>query len=216
MLPMRMFRSRAFSAGNAASFLLHASLFGTVFFMAQFQQIVLGQGPLGAGVRLLPWTATLFLIAPRAGALVDRIGERPLIAVGLGLQATGMAWIALIASPTMAYGAMIAPMVVMGAGVSMAYPAVQSAVVGSVRPDEIGKASGTYNTMRQLGGTFGVAIVVAVFAGAGRYGSPPAFSDGFAPAIGVAAVMSLAGSLSGLALPARAIAIGSTATSEAT
>ena len=91
MLPMRLFRSRAFSSGNAATFLLHASLFGSVFFMAQFQQIALGQGPLDAGLRLLPWTATLFLIAPRAGALLDRLGERPLIALGLSMQAVGMA-----------------------------------------------------------------------------------------------------------------------------
>src|SRR5262245_11415192 len=76
MLPMRLFRSRAFSSGNAASFLYSASLYGTVFFMAQFLQTALGHGPLGAGLRLLPWTATLFVVAPIAGALVNRIGER--------------------------------------------------------------------------------------------------------------------------------------------
>lgn len=98
---------------------------------------------------------------------------------------------------------MIAPMVVMGAGVSMAFPAVQKAVLGAVAPSEIGKASGTYNTLRQLGGAFGVATLVAVFAGAGGYASAQAFSDGFAPALGVAAGLSLIGAIAGLALPAR-------------
>ena len=71
MLPMRLFRSRAFAAGNAAGFLMTAALFGAVFFMAQFLQTAQGHGPLDAGIRLLPWTATLFVIAPVAGAAVE-------------------------------------------------------------------------------------------------------------------------------------------------
>jgi hypothetical protein len=77
MLPMRFFRSRAFSSGNAGVFFLFASLVGAVFFLAQFLQTGLGHGPLDAGLRLVPWTATLFIVAPIAGALADRIGERP-------------------------------------------------------------------------------------------------------------------------------------------
>ena len=96
MLPMRFFRSRAFSAGNAAIFFTFASLFGTVFFYAQMLQVAQGYGPLGAGLRLLPYTATFMTVAPIAGALADRIGERPLLVGGLTLQAAGMAWLALI------------------------------------------------------------------------------------------------------------------------
>jgi len=203
MLPMRLFRSRAFSAGSAAIFLLNASLTGAVFFMAQFQQTTLGQGPLDAGLRLLPWGIAPFLIAPRAGALADRLGERPLIVGGLLLQTAGMAWIAVIAGPGLAYPAMIAPMVISGAGFAIAIPAVTKSVVSSVAPDDIGKASGTFSTMRQLGGAFGIAIGVAVFTAAGSYASARAFSDGFAPAIGVAAGLSLAGAAAGLALPRR-------------
>src|SRR5450432_486200 len=99
MLPMRLFAIRGFSAGNAAVFLMNASITGAVFFMAQFQQVGLGQDPLGAGLRLLPWGVAPFLIAPRAGKLADRIGERPLVVSGLLLQAAGFAWIAVIASP---------------------------------------------------------------------------------------------------------------------
>lgn len=120
----------------------------------------------GAGLRLLPWTATLFLVAPRAGKLADRFGDRPLIAAGLFLQATGLAWIAVIASPGLAYPAMVPPMIIAGAGISMAMPAAQKSVVTAVGPGEIGKASGTFQTARQLGGAVGVAILVAVFAAA--------------------------------------------------
>jgi EmrB/QacA subfamily drug resistance transporter len=204
MLPMRLFRSRAFSAGNAAAFFLNASLTGAVFFMAQFQQTALGQGPLDAGLRLLPWGITPFLIAPGAGVLADRIGERPLVVTGLLLQTAGMAWIAVIARPGLAYPAMIAPMVISGCGFALAIPAVTKAVVSSVAPGDIGKASGAFAAMRQLGGAFGVAALVTVFAAAGSYASARAFSDGFAPAIGVAAALSLAGLAAGLALPGRA------------
>jgi EmrB/QacA subfamily drug resistance transporter len=203
MLPMRLFRSRAFSAGNAASFLLTSSLFGAVFFMAQFLQTGLGYGPLGAGLRLLSWTVTLSLCAPIAGALVDRVGARPFIVVGLLLQGAGMGWIALIAEPGLAYGRLIAPLVIAGCGVSMALPAMQSAVVSAVDPQAIGKAAGVNSMMRQLGGVFGIAILVAVFAGAGGYASAQAFSDGFAPAIGVSAGLALVGSLVATALPGR-------------
>jgi len=211
MLPMRLFRSRAFSAGNTAVFFLNASLTGAVFFMAQFQQITLGQGPLDAGLRLLPWGITPFLIAPRAGALADRLGERPLIITGLLLQTAGMAWIALIATPGVAYPTMIAPMVISGCGFAIAIPAVTKAVVSSVAQGDIGKASGAFSTMRQLGGAFGVATLVAVFAAAGSYASGHAFSDGFAPAMGVSAGLSLAGAVAGLVLPGRRVPAGSTA-----
>src|SRR3954447_5447581 len=121
MLPMRFFRSRAFSAGNAAIFCAVGALFTGVFFLAQFMQTGLGYGPLGAGLRLLPWTATLFFVAPVAGNLVDRFGERPFLVAGPLLQAAGMGWIALIADAGMAYGQMVPPLVVAGVGVSMSF-----------------------------------------------------------------------------------------------
>jgi EmrB/QacA subfamily drug resistance transporter len=202
MLPMRFFRSRAFTAGNVSAFFAVASLFGAVFFIAQFLQAELGYGPLGAGLRLLPWTVTLFFVAPVAGGLVDRIGERPLMVAGLGLQALGMAWIALVAEPGMAYGSMVAPLVLAGCGVSMSFPAAQSSVVGAVPADAVGKAAGINSMMRQLGGVFGIAVLVAVFAGAGGYAH---FSDGFSHALLVGAGFSLAGALAGLGLPRLAL-----------
>jgi EmrB/QacA subfamily drug resistance transporter len=203
MLPMRFFRSRGFSAGNAATFFLFASLFGAVFFFAQFLQTGLGHDPLEAGLRLVPWTATLFFVAPVAGALADRIGERPLVAGGLALQAAGMAWLAVIAEPGLAFTEMLAPSIVTGLGASAAIPTSANAVVGAVSIDAVGKAAGANGMLRELGGVFGIAVAVAVFAGAGSYVSAAAFSDGFAAAIGVAAVLSLIGAVTGLALPSR-------------
>jgi EmrB/QacA subfamily drug resistance transporter len=203
MLPIRYFRSRSFSAGNTAIFFTFASLFGAVFFYAQLLQSGLGYGPLDTGLRLMPWTATFLTVAPLAGALSDKIGERPLMVAGLTLQAAGMAWLALIAEPGLAYSQMLAPLIVAGVGVSMAIPAAQNSVVSGFGIDAIGKAAGANSMMRELGGVFGIAVAVAVFAAAGSYASPAAFTDGFGPAIGVTAALSLAGALAGLALPGR-------------
>ena len=203
MLPPALFRSRAFSAGNGASFLMLAALFSAVFFLAQFLQTVLGHGPLGAGLRLLPWTATLFFVAPVAGVLVDRFGERPFLAGGLALQAAGLGWIALVAQPGVDYLELVPALMVAGAGVSMAMPATTSAAVNAVPPAALGKAAGVNSTLRELGGVFGIALAVAVFAGAGGYASPQQFADGFEPAILVAAGLSLLGALAGFVLPAR-------------
>jgi EmrB/QacA subfamily drug resistance transporter len=201
MLPMRFFASRAFASGNAVGFFLYGALYGAIFFVAQFLQIAQGYGPLSTGLRMLPWTATLFVVAPIAGARINRIGERPLVVAGLLLQAIGMGWIALIAAPDVAYAALIAPMALAGAGVSMAMPAAQSAVMRSVAREEVGKAAGTFNMLRFLGGAFAIAVVSAVFAGSGSYASAGSFSDGFAAAIGVCSGLSLLGAIAATALP---------------
>ena len=202
MLPLRFFRSRAFSAGNAAGFLFFASLYGSAFFLAQFLQTAQGDTPLGAGLRLLPLTAVLFVTAPITGVLIDRLGERTLVVGALLLQGVAMAWIGLIARPGLAYPALVAPLIIAGVG-SAAIPAGQNAVVSAVAATEIGKASGTFNMLRQLGAAFGVALLAAVFAGGGGFGSAQAFSNGFAPAMGVSAALSLVGAIAGLVLPGR-------------
>jgi hypothetical protein len=150
MIPMRLFGSRAFSAANAACFLFTAALYGALFFNAQFLQTAQGFTPLAAGLRLLPWTATLFVFAPLAGRLVSRVGERPLILVGLPMQAFGMSWLGRVASVDTGVLELAVPLVVAGAGVSLAMPVAQNAVLSAVGPTEIGKASGTYNMLYLL------------------------------------------------------------------
>jgi EmrB/QacA subfamily drug resistance transporter len=203
MLPLRLFRSRSFTAGNAAGFAMYASIFGAAFFLAQYFQTVWHYGPLGAGLRLAPWTVTLSLVAPVAGALAARVGDRALITAGLSLQAAGFAWIALVAREHLGYAAIVAPLVLAGCGVSMAMVAAQNCVIGAVPPADLGKASGTFNTLRQLGGTFGIAILAAVFTSTGSYASARAFGAGFVPAAEVAAGLSLAGAVAGAFVPSR-------------
>jgi EmrB/QacA subfamily drug resistance transporter len=206
MVPMRLFRSRAFAAGNAAAFCVFAVLLALVFFMAQFLQTALGYGPLGAGLRLLPGWATLALIAPFSGALISRVGERPLIAGGLAVVTGALTWIALTARVGLPYSHLVTPLILAGVGASIAIPATMSAVMTSVPPAAIGRASGTLNMGRQLGGVFGVAICAAVFAAHGGYASPAAFAHGFGPAMGACAALALLGAAAGLAIPGFTIA----------
>jgi EmrB/QacA subfamily drug resistance transporter len=203
MLPMSFFRSRAFSAGNAAIFCTIGSLFACVFFFPQLLQIVLGSGPLDAGLKLLPWTATFITVAPIAGAMADRIGERPLMVGGLAMQAAGAIWLASTATTHLSYAALLGPFVLAGVGISMAIPAAQNSVVGSIAADQVGKAAGVNSMMRELGGVFGIALAVAVFASAGSYASKHDFIAGFGPAIWVAAAIALVGAACGLLLPSR-------------
>jgi EmrB/QacA subfamily drug resistance transporter len=201
MLPMRLFRSPAFSAGNTAVFFLNGALTSAIFFTAQFHQITLGHGPVDAGLRLLPWGIAPFLIAPRAGALSDRIGERTLIILGTLLLGLGMGWIALISDPDVGYVTTALAMTVGGVGFSLALPAVTKAVVSRVAPQDIGRASGTFSTSRQLGGAFGIAITGAAFAAAGGYATAQQFSDGYVVAMSVSAALAFAATVAGLVLP---------------
>lgn len=203
MIPMRFFRLRAFSSGNAAMFFLNGALMSAIFFMAQFQQAALGADPLTAGLRILPWGFAVVVGARSAVILADRLGDAAAVALGLGIQALGLAWIALIADPGMAYAGMVLPMIVAGAGFAVAVTNLQKAVIGAVAMPDIGKASGTLSTIRQLGGAFGVALAVAAFAQAGNHATPTAFTRGFAAANAVAAMLSFLGAAAALFLPGR-------------
>ncbi len=197
MRPARLFRSAAFSAGNVAIFMINASLTGVIFLMPQFQQVVAGQDPLGAGLRLLPWGIAPFLVGPRAGALADKVGERVLVVTGSLLQAAGVAWIAAAAGPGTGYLALVTPMIIIGVGFALAIPAVTRSVTSTVPPADIGTASAAFTTMRQLGGAFGVAVLGAAFAATGGYATPTAFSHGFTTAFAVATGLALTGTAAG-------------------
>jgi EmrB/QacA subfamily drug resistance transporter len=208
MLPMRFFRSRSFAATNGVTFLMYLGLFGSVFLLSQYLQTAHGYSPLEAGIRTLPWTAMPLFVAPVAGALSDRVGGRPLMIAGLALQATALAWIAAIASPTAPYLELVPGFAAAGVGMALVFAPISNVVLGAVRPDEAGPASGANNAIRELGGVFGIAVLAAIFNTAGSYATPHAFVDGLAPAVFAgAAVMALAGLLAllvpGLRRPAR-------------
>ncbi|KQW53061.1 MFS transporter [Nocardioides sp. Root1257] len=203
LVPAALLARRGFVAGNVAAFLTLASLFSAVFFYGQLLQFGFGDSALEAGLRLMAWTGTFIVVAPAAGALADRIGERPLLVTGLSIQALAMLWFAGTVTAGGDYLDALGPFVVGGIGVSLAVPCGQSAVVAAVEDRDVGTASGINSTMRELGGVFGVSLTVAVFGAYGGYASPQQFVDGFVPALVTAAGLSAAGALVGLALPAR-------------
>ncbi|MFL5920193.1 MAG: DHA2 family efflux MFS transporter permease subunit [Gaiellaceae bacterium] len=200
MLPLRFFRNRTFTAANAASFLMFFGMFGSIFLLAQFFQTVQGYSPLQAGLRVLPWTAMPIFVAPIAGALSDRIGGRPLMATGLALQSAGLAWIAFVSTPTVAYSELVIPFVLSGVGMALYFAPVANVVLSSVQPIEEGQASGANNAIRELGGVFGIAVLASVFAHYGGYASGQSFVDGLTPAIYVGAALVAAGAVAALGI----------------
>jgi EmrB/QacA subfamily drug resistance transporter len=203
MVPLALFRRRGFVTANGVSFFMYAALFGAVFLMSQFLQTALGNSPFEAGLRILPWTATPMLVAPIAGMLADRYGNRPFMALGLALQGIGLGWVAAIARPGLPYLELGVALTIAGIGTSMCFPTVANAVVGSVPPAEVGVASGVNSSIRELGGVCGVAVLAAVFTHQGVFSSAQAFTDRFSVALWVAVGLSAAGVLPALLAPRR-------------
>lgn len=203
MVPLRLFASATFAAANLTGFLLVAALLASAFLIAQFFQFGLRYSPLEAGIRILPWTATPIVVSPLAGALSDRIGRRPLMAGGMLLAAVGLGWIALISSTAVDYAQLVLPLILVGVGISAAIPTTPAAVLNSVAPADIGKASGVSGTLQRFGGVFGVAVATTVFTTNGHLGTPMSFTAGFRPALATTAGFALVAGLSALAVTAR-------------
>ncbi len=216
MLPMEFFRDRTFTLTNIASLFMFFGMFGSIFLLSQFFQTVQGYSPLQSGLRVLPWTAMPMLVAPIAGALSDRFGGQRFMAAGLALQATGLIWIAAVATPTLGYIHFVAPFTLSGIGMGLFFAPVANVVLSSVRPEQEGKASGATNAIRELGGVFGVAVLASIFSGVGGYQSGTAFVHGTSTAVyvggGIVALGAVAAAL--IKRPARAHA-GATALAEA-
>ena len=203
MLPMRFFRNRAFAATNGVSLAMFFGTFGSIFLLAQFFQVAQGYSPLEAGLRTLPWTAMPIFVAPVAGFLSDRIGSRPLMATGLALQSAALAYLGLVTAPDVAYGALVPGFVMAGTGMALVFAPSANALLSSVRQSEAGQASGANNTIREVGGVLGVAVLASVFTGAGGYTSPQDYVDGLIPAVWVGAAVLAVGALIALLIPRR-------------
>ena len=200
MVPLHLFRSRAFAVGNVTTFLMTGAIFAAGFLVTQEFQLARGYSPVSAGVRLLPFFATPMLVSPIAGAVSDRIGRRPVMATGLFLQTAGLAWVAVRGSLSTNWVELDIALLIAGVGVSMALPTVPTAVLNSVAPGELGKASGINYMMQRFGAVFAIAIASAVFAADGHLGTPASVTDGFKPALAVCAGFALLAALSALAI----------------
>ncbi|MEZ4596912.1 MAG: DHA2 family efflux MFS transporter permease subunit [Chloroflexota bacterium] len=201
MLPMRFFASRAFSLANLASLLMYFGMFGSVFLLTQFLQTVQGYSPFQAGLRVLPWTLAPIFVAPIAGALSDRVGGGPLMGVGLSMQAIGLAWLGLVASPTVPYATLVVPFILSGVGMGLFFAPVANVVLSAVRPQEEGQASGANNAIREVGGVFGVAVLTAIFLLDGQPSSAQSFVDGLRPATLVGALFVAVGAVAAFGIP---------------
>jgi MFS family permease len=201
MLPMSFFAKRSFAVTNVASLTMYFGMFGSIFFLSQYMQNVLGNTPFQAGLKLLVWTGGTMVVAPLAGIFSERFGSRLFMFAGLSLQAGALAWLNLMTSTHLAYSSMLVPFVMAGAGMALVFAPSANAILSSVRDEQAGQASGANNAIREVGGVLGVAVLASVFTSAGGYGSPQAFVDGLIPAIWVGVAVLGAGALAVLLLP---------------
>lgn len=203
MLPLRLFRSRAFSMINATAFLFAVGVFGSVFLAAQYFQVVQGCSPLGSGIRTMPWTMAPMVVAPLAGLVLDRVGARTLIVAGQVLLAGALAWLAAVSSVGSGYGPFVGPFLMAGIGMGLTFAPAATVVMNAAAPADQGIASGTNNTIREVGVAMGVAVLVSVFASHGSYTSPQHYVDGLVPALWVGAAIVAVGAIAGMLLPGR-------------
>ena len=203
MVPLRLFAVREFAIGNVTTYLMSGAIFAAAFFVTQEFQFARGYSPLGTGLRLLPFFATPLFISPLAGALSDRIGRRPIMVVGLALQAIGFMWVAARGSLSTSWIELTVALLVAGIGISMALPTVPTAVLSAVSPEEIGKASGINYMAQRFGAVFAIAIGSAVFSTYGHLGTPASVTAGFKPALWACAAFAVLAAVSAVGMTSR-------------
>jgi MFS family permease len=187
VLPLRLFRSRGFSVANAIGLTFTIGMFGAVFLLAQNLQIVQGYSPLEAGLRTLPWTAAPMVVAPLAGMLASRTGLRPLLLVGLVLQAGSLVWFAVVTEAGSSYPSFLAPLVMAGIGMGLTFAPSATAVLDGLDDEDFGTASSANSTIREFGVALGVAGLTAVFLGNGGELTPTGYDGAIGAALLVGA-----------------------------
>lgn len=191
LLPLTLFRDRWFAVVQAATALMYLGMLGAVFLLAQFLQIAQGYSPLQAGIRTLPWTATMMLVAPIAGSLSDRLPRRTILATGLGLQTAALAAIAALGRPTTPYAVIAIAYAVAGLGMALYQAPALGAILVTLPSAQHARATGAMTTIREASSVLGVAVLASLFSRYGGYESAEAFADGLRPAL-VAASIALA------------------------
>lgn len=201
LLPLRLFRDRSFSIANVIGLTFSFGVFGSIFILIQFLQVVQGYSPLGAGVATMPWTMAPMVVAPLAGLIAPRVGTRLLIIIGLSLQSFGVLWLAAFISADVAYTVMLPAFIAAGIGMGLVFAPISTAVLATMRGDDHAKASGTNSTVREVGVALGIAVLTAVFVGAGGELTPDQYVDAARPAVAVGGVVLAFSALIGFALP---------------
>ena len=202
LLPLRLFRDRSFTIANVVGLTFSFGAFGSVFILIQFLQVVQGHSPLTAGLMTMPWTLAPMVVAPLAGAFSGRIGTRTLTVAGLTSLAAGIFWIGSTMSADVAYLTLLPGFVLAGIGMGLVFAPISTAVLANMVPDDHAKASGANSTLREIGVALGIAVLTAVFTGAGGTLSPTGYVDAAVPAIMVGAGVLVLAALLALLMPA--------------
>jgi predicted MFS family arabinose efflux permease len=161
MLDLSVFENPRFSAGSAVITLVFFALFGSLLLMTQYWQLVHGYSPLEAGIRLLPYAATMMIVAPLSARFVERQGTKRIVLAGLSLVATGLLLLSTIAADS-PYPLVIFFFMLMAAGMGMTMAPATESVMGSLPRAKAGVGSAINDTTRQVGGALGVAIIGTV------------------------------------------------------
>jgi EmrB/QacA subfamily drug resistance transporter len=162
MLDLRLFRRPAFLGASIAAIAISASLFSLLLYITLYLQNILGYSPFEAGLRFLPLTLLVLLVAPIAGRLSERVPVRVLLGAGLGLVTAGVALMTNVA-PDSSWTVLLPGFILAGAGSGLTNPALASAAIGTVDEERAGVGSGVNNTARQVGIAAGIAALGAIF-----------------------------------------------------
>jgi EmrB/QacA subfamily drug resistance transporter len=202
LLPLRLFRDRSFSIANIVGFGFSFGMFGAIFILIQFLQVVQGSSPLEAAIQTTPWTMAPMVVAPLAGFVAPRVGTRALIVAGLLFQGAALTWLTLTMSADVTYQTLLPAFIAAGIGMGLVFAPVSTAVLAHTHEDDSAKASGTNSTVREIGVALGIAVLTAVFTGAGGELTPVDYVDAAVPAVAVGAAVVLATAVVAFFLPA--------------
>ncbi|MEZ5229078.1 MAG: DHA2 family efflux MFS transporter permease subunit [Acidimicrobiales bacterium] len=158
MLDTSVFKNARFSAGSATITMVFFALFGSLFLMTQYWQLIHGYSPLEAGIRLLPQAMTMMIVAPTSARIVEKLGTKRVVLIGLGLIMVGLSLLSTVA-PDSPYPVVISFLIVMSCGMGMTMAPATEAVMGSLPREKAGVGSAINDTTRQVGGALGVAII---------------------------------------------------------
>jgi EmrB/QacA subfamily drug resistance transporter len=208
LVPLRIFASRTLTGANVVVFLLGCAMFAMWYFVSLYMQQVLGYSPIQAGVAFLPMPVMIVFGSAVAGKLVTRVGASPMLVVGMGLQAAGLALFAQVSADGTYLNDILVPSILTAAGIGLSFVPVTIAAMSGARPEEAGLASGLVNTSRQIGGSVGLAILATVATSRtgnliGHESAHAALTGGFQDAFLVGAGFALAGAIAAAVLVPR-------------
>jgi predicted MFS family arabinose efflux permease len=163
LVDVRVFSNRAFSAGAGAIAMNYFALFGFIFLITQYMQLVRGYSPLSAGVHTLPFAAVVMVMTPASAVLALKWGARYVVAAGLAVVGGALVWGGVVSAHAAYVGPVIAMMMILALGFSLVNAPSTASLMGTLRPEQVGAGAAVNETTRELAGTLGVAVVGSIF-----------------------------------------------------